>query len=78
MQDWKAVVGRNVRRLRLEKGVTQEQLAHDAELDVTYLRGIERERRNPSLMLLARLAGALDVELPSLLATDAQACGPNG
>ena len=74
MQDWKAVVGRNVRRLRLEKGVTQEQLAHDAELDVTYLRGIERERRNPSLMLMARLATALDVALPSLL--DAGADGP--
>ena len=72
------MVGRNVRRLRLEKGVTQEQLAHDAELDVTYLRGIERERRNPSLMLMARIAGALEVELPSLLQAESQGPGPGG
>ena len=78
MQDWKAVVGRNVRRLRLEKGVTQEQLAHDAELDVTYLRGIERERRNPSLMVMARLATALDVALPLLLDVGANGLGANG
>ncbi|WP_374470727.1 helix-turn-helix domain-containing protein [Phenylobacterium sp.] len=59
--DWPAIVGRNVRRLRQERGLTQEQLAFEAKLDLTYVGGIERGRRNPSLLVLARLADALDV-----------------
>ena len=64
------MVGHNVRRLRRALEVTQEQLAHDAQVDVTYLRGIERGRRNPSLMLMARIAGALEAELVELLAPE--------
>ena len=58
--DWNKIVGANVRRLRGERGLTQEQLAHDAEIDVTYLRGIEAGRRNPSVNVLVRLASPLD------------------
>lgn len=54
--DWNKVIGENVRRLRIARKLTQEQLAHDAEIDVTYLRGIEAGRRNPSVAVLARLA----------------------
>ncbi len=57
--DWNRIVGANVRRLRVERKLTQEQLAHDAEIDVTYLRGIEAGRRNPSVAVLGRLAAAL-------------------
>ena len=67
MQDWRAVVGRNVRRLREQRGMTQEQLAFDARIDLTYVGGIERGRRNPSLMVMARLAEALGAELKELL-----------
>lgn len=67
MQDWRAVVGRNVRRLREGRGMTQEQLAFEARIDVTYVGGIERGRRNPSLMVMARLAEALGAELKELL-----------
>lgn len=67
MQDWRAVVGRNVRRLREGRGMTQEQLAFDARIDLTYVGGIERGRRNPSLMVMARLAEALGAELKELL-----------
>lgn len=67
MQDWRAVVGRNVRRLRESRGMTQEQLAFDARIDLTYVGGIERGRRNPSLMVMARLAEALGAELKELL-----------
>ena len=65
--DWRAVVGRNVRRLRQERGLTQEQLAHEAELDLTYVGGIERGKRNPSLLVLVRIAAALETDLPSLV-----------
>jgi transcriptional regulator with XRE-family HTH domain len=66
MEDWKAIVGANVRRLRLAKGMTQEQLAADAGIDLTYAGGIERGRRNPSLEVLVRIAAALGVDLPDL------------
>jgi transcriptional regulator with XRE-family HTH domain len=65
--DWKAVVGGNVRRLRLERGLTQEQLALEAELDLTYVGGIERGKRNPSLLAIVRLAGALNIDPAELL-----------
>jgi transcriptional regulator with XRE-family HTH domain len=68
MRDWKAILGRNVRRLRQQKGLTQEQLAMEAEIDLTYMGGIERGKRNPSLLVMARIADALSVPLPKLLA----------
>lgn len=69
MQDWKRIVGSNVRRLRQAKPLTQEALAFAADIDVTYLRGIEAGRRNPSLMVLAELADALGVRPTDLLRT---------
>lgn len=67
MRDWRAVLAKNIRRLRQQRKLTQEQLAFDAEIDLTYLGGIERGRRNPSLMVMARIAEALSVPLPRLL-----------
>lgn len=65
--DWNSVVAANVRRLRVERGLTQEQLAHDAEIDLTYLGGIERGRRNPSVIVLGRIADSLGVHPTELL-----------
>jgi transcriptional regulator with XRE-family HTH domain len=67
MTDWAKIVGKNVRRLRRQKGLTQEELAFEAKLDLTYVGGIERGRRNPSLLVMARIAAALSVALPKLL-----------
>jgi transcriptional regulator with XRE-family HTH domain len=47
--------------------MTQEQLAFDADLDLTYVGGIERGKRNPSLLVLARLAKALGVTPAELI-----------
>lgn len=66
--DWRAVVGENVRRVRLERGLTQEQLAFEAQIDLTYLGGIERAKRNPSVLVLGRLASSLGVLPGHLLA----------
>ena len=60
-------MGKNVRRLRQKRGLTQEQLAFEAEIDLTYVGGIERGKRNPSLLVMARIADALSVPLPKLL-----------
>jgi transcriptional regulator with XRE-family HTH domain len=70
--DWRAVVGSNVRRLRQQRGLTQEQLAHDAQLDLTYVGGIERGRRNPSVIVLARLADALGATPADLVSANFQ------
>ena len=67
MVDWRTIVGTNVRRARNEARLTQEQLALEAEIDLTYVGGIERGRRNPSLLILARIADALNVEPADLL-----------
>jgi transcriptional regulator with XRE-family HTH domain len=67
--DWGKVVGTNVRRLRVERKLTQEQLAHDAEIDLTYLGGIERGRRNPSVSVLGRLALSLGAHPRDFFAT---------
>ncbi|WP_298123556.1 helix-turn-helix transcriptional regulator [Brevundimonas sp.] len=67
MLDWSEVVGKNVRRYRTESGLTQEQLALDAKLDLTYVGGIERGVRNPSILVLAKIAGVLGVEPADLI-----------
>jgi transcriptional regulator with XRE-family HTH domain len=67
MQDWRALVGKNIRRIRQQRRMTQERLAFEAELDLTYVGGIERGRRNPSLLAMARIADALSVPLVKLL-----------
>jgi transcriptional regulator with XRE-family HTH domain len=65
--DWRGIVGDNVRRLRVARGLTQEQLAFESKIDLTYMGGIERGRRNPSLLVMSRIALALGVEPAALL-----------
>ncbi|MDP6603326.1 MAG: helix-turn-helix transcriptional regulator [Rhodospirillales bacterium] len=60
-------LGRNVRRFRLEKGLSQEELAFEAGLHRTYVSGIERGIRNPSVTNVAKLATALGIEPHRLL-----------
>lgn len=67
MDEWRQIVGRNVRIRRQAVGITQEQLAFAAEIDLTYIGGIERRKRNPSVIVLARIANALSVEPATLL-----------
>ena len=67
MRDWRKVFGSNVRRARQQRKLTQEQLAFEAEIDLTYVGGIERGKRNPSLLVMSRIADALGVHLTKLL-----------
>jgi transcriptional regulator with XRE-family HTH domain len=57
----RVVFGDRVRQLRAERGLSQEAFAHLAELDRTYVSGIERGMRNVSLDNIYRLAVALGV-----------------
>lgn len=64
--DIRVVVGQNLRRLRLLKGLSQEALAFEADIDRTYVSSVERGLENPSVLVLAKLSevlGAVPYEL---------------
>ena len=58
--------GRNIARIRDEQGFSQDKLAEKADLDRTYLSGIERGVRNPGIKTVIRLASALSVTVDQL------------
>lgn len=60
------LVGKNVRRIRVDQGLSQERLAYDAGVDRSYLGGIERGEENPTVDVLERLALRLDVAISDL------------
>jgi transcriptional regulator with XRE-family HTH domain len=59
--------GRKLRALRLEAGMTQEDLAHAAKLHPSEISRVERAHRDPRLTTIIRLAAGLDVPPASLL-----------
>ncbi len=56
----------NVRRLRKETGLSQEKFALEHGVDRTYVSGIERGARNPTISVVERLAEALQVDVQEL------------
>lgn len=60
-------VGLNVKRFRQEKGLSQEALAFEAKLHRTYISGVERGVRNPTIVVLEGIASALAVPAAKLL-----------
>ena len=60
-------VGLNIRHARSEKGLTQESLAFEADLDRSYIGGVERGDRNIAVVNLKKIADALNVSLSDLL-----------
>ncbi len=60
--DGKQRVGLNLQRMRRSRGFSQEELADRAKLHQTYISGIERGLRNPTVMVIDKLADALDTD----------------
>lgn len=58
--------GKTIRKLRKEKGISQEELAHRADLHRTYIGMIERAEKNITLLNIEKLAKALDVNITDL------------
>ncbi len=58
--------GQRVKTLRLERGLSQEAFADKCGLDRTYISGIERGVRNPTLEVIAVIADGLGVRLDNL------------
>lgn len=65
--DIRARLGSNVRRLRLEKGWSQEDYADRAGIHRTYVSDIERGARNPTITVVEKLAKPLGVKAGILL-----------
>ncbi|HHI1635127.1 TPA: helix-turn-helix domain-containing protein [Escherichia coli] len=65
-EDIKKVFGEKLRRIRMEKNISQENLAFLSGLDRTYVSGIERGKRNVSLVNINKIALALNVEIKEL------------
>lgn len=64
--------GLHLRKLRLDRNLSQEQLGMIAELDRTYISGIERGVRNVSLTNIFRIAQALNVPTAELFRSDTE------
>lgn len=79
MDDVVVVLGKRIRQLRQQTGLSQEKMAAQAGLDRTYYAGIERGERNPSVKQLAKIARALGVPLTALFSeSDASSDGGPG
>lgn len=68
--DMRKLVGRNLARIRREKGLTQEQLEERSGFSQQYLSDLERGRRNPTVVTLYEIARALGVGPGDLIAPD--------
>lgn len=55
------ILATNVRRFRLARGVSQQDFAHEIEMDRTYYGGVERGERNVSIDNVERIAKGLEV-----------------
>lgn len=67
LMDVRLQVGLNFQRIRKERGLTQEQAAELTGISQQYLSGLERGRRNPTVLTLHELAGPLGVKPQALL-----------
>ena len=70
--DMRELVGRNVRRVRQHRGLTQEQLAELSGFSQQYISGLEKGRRNPTIVTLYELATVLGVSHIELVRPDDQ------
>jgi transcriptional regulator with XRE-family HTH domain len=65
-EDVRRLVGRNVRRLRIQAGLSQAKLSELMGVDRAYVSGLERGERNPTIITLWHTAKALGVRLEQL------------
>lgn len=71
MPTFREAFGASVSYHRRARGISQEELAERSDLDRTYVSGVERGRRNPTLLVIERLAAGVEM-LPSELLRDAE------
>jgi len=67
MNEQSKKLGENLKRIRIEKGMSQADICRELEVDKGYISNIEAGKQNPTLVTLARLAKALNVSVDELL-----------
>jgi len=67
--DIRKIVGKNLARVRKEKKLSQEELAFQCELHRTYISGIERGVRNPTVLILDKIATVLKIPVTEFFVT---------
>ena len=60
-------LGDNIRRIRLEKGMTQGDLCQKLDVDRAYMSNIESGKKNPTLSTIERIANSLDISIEDLM-----------
>lgn len=70
MEDVQKILATNLKLARAKMGISQEDLSDLSGLDRTYVSGVERGVRNPTIKVLARLAAGLNVPAHRLLSVD--------
>jgi transcriptional regulator with XRE-family HTH domain len=66
MSDLPKLIGERIRNFRKEKGLSQEELAHIANLHTTYIGQLERGEKNATLESVEKVANALGISLENL------------
>ena len=61
------IFGETIKKIRLEKGLSQETLAFEADIDRTYISDIEKGERNISIQVASKLALALQISFSDLI-----------
>ena len=64
----RALLAWNLRRIRVERGLSQDALANEANADKAYVGGLEREEQNPTIDMLERLAKVLKSDISEFFA----------
>ncbi len=64
----RALLAWNLRKIRVERGLSQDALADEASVDRAYVGGLERKSHNPTIDLLDRLATTLDADIAEFFA----------
>lgn len=65
-QEKLAIFGKNLKFLRTQQNISQEEFADKTKLDRTYISGLERGKRNPSFLTLIKLAQTLKIPVEKL------------
>jgi transcriptional regulator with XRE-family HTH domain len=68
MENVRAILAQNIKEARRRLNLSQEELAARADIDRTYVSGIERQVRNPTITVVAKFAEALETTAADLLA----------
>jgi transcriptional regulator with XRE-family HTH domain len=74
--DMRQLVGRNVKRIRSEKGLSQEAFSEKSGFSQQYISGLENGKRNPTIITLRELADALGVSHVVLVSPPARSKRP--